>query len=809
MQTRNITFTGAGSTPVYKFMYSVNGVADSTTTISGNSISIPVSAAVAGDYTYTLTKVIDNNGCSQLQTSAATIAIKEVTASISGTTSVCFGTTAPEVTFTGSGWRASPPFTFTYRINVGPNLIAIANTENCISISAPTGVSGTFVYELLSVSGASGCSFPATGTATITVFPAPTITGTNSSCVNATGLTYTTEAGMTNYTWSLSGGAITSGVGTNSVTVNWGAQGAQSISVNYSNTYPCAAATPTIYTVYVGNMWIGNTSDWNSAANWCQGNVPTAIQDVVIPGSVALQPQIISAAAVSHDLILSGASASLQINAGQALTVNGNLTNNGTFTILSDALNNNGSLIVEGSGSGTGTIAYNRYLENNSRWFITSPSISTGFSYTGSFIGQVNGTYNFAPYNEGTNNWDYVNSIPPTLTPGMGYLVKLSSGNYVQYSGSLNGDLLLSLPSSTSYTGWNAIGNPYPSAIRIKDDAGYKGFLYQNRNTLDPNYQAIYLWNQDLGYTGSEQYYKVICNSGYLGKTYWGILSDLYVQAGQGFLVNIRYSAGTPGTIVFKKGTTTPNGMQVHSPVATTMKSAQATSWPGITLLATSNGHSRSTVVAFNSAMTTGLDPSYDAGLLSASDFNLYTHLVDGSSETNFTIQCLPDAMYDSLVVPVGIDLPQAGTLTFKADGVILPDGVYPVMEDRLLQISTALKTESDSLTVPIAEPSWGIGRFYLHFGGEAIHTEINSAVASPKLTALYSEHKIILYGTPEKGSQAWLYDINGRKLGGEYRLTSANRNEIPAAGIASGIYLLRIEGKTSRQTLKLTILNP
>jgi hypothetical protein len=767
---------------------------------------------VAGDYTYTLTKVIDNNGCSQLQTSAATIAIKEVTASISGTTSVCFGTTAPEVTFTGSGWRASPPFTFTYRINGGANLTAVATTENCISIPAPTDVAGTFAYELVSVSADSGCTKVFTNplpSATITVSPAPVISGPNSVCVlNSTGIVYSTETGMNDYYWNISGGTITSATNTNEATVTWLAQGVKSISVNYKNSIGCRSAADTVLIVYVGNMWTGASSNlWNTSGNWCENTVPTASNDVVIatvPGYP--QPQINTIIAACRNLSISDPAASLIINAGQALTVHGNLINNGTFTINSDALDNNGSLIVNGTSSGT--VIYNRFLATN-RWHITSPSVNNGFTLNESSIDLVGGTFNFSPYVEANNNgWTYpYANLPTTLTPGMGYLIKLLTGSSVRYTGTVNGDVVLSLPSSSATTGWNAIGNPYTSALRIADELPDRGFIYQNRDVLDPNYQAVYLWNQTGTWTNTQQYYYVICNAGYTGKTYANILDDKYVQAGQGFLVNLIYNNGLNGTINFKKGTTAP-GMQVNSPTTTTMKSAQ-TSWPGITLLATSNGRTRSTIVAFNSAMTTGLDPSYDAGLLSASDFNLYTHLADGSSETNFTIQCLPDAMYDSLLVPVGIDLPQAGTLTFKADGVILPDGIYPVMEDRLLQVSTALKTESDSLTVPIAEPSWGIGRFYLHFGGEAIHTGINSAVASPKLTTLYSEHKIILYGTPEKGSRAWLYDINGRKLGGEYRLTSANRNEIPATGIASGIYLLRIEGKTSRQTLKLTILNP
>ncbi|MCK7533513.1 MAG: hypothetical protein MZV63_22010 [Marinilabiliales bacterium] len=52
----------------------------------------------------------------------------------------------------------------------------------------------------------------------------PVITGSNSVCPNAAGVTYSTPniAGH-NYTWVVTSGTIASGQGTNSITVNWGA----------------------------------------------------------------------------------------------------------------------------------------------------------------------------------------------------------------------------------------------------------------------------------------------------------------------------------------------------------------------------------------------------------------------------------------------------------------------------------------------------------------------------------------------------------------------------------------------------------
>jgi hypothetical protein len=104
-----------------------------------------------------------------------------------------------------------------------------------------------------------GCTAPIATTYNVTVnpLPTPTITGSNTLCAGSSGNVYTTQAGMTNYIWSISsGGTITAG-GTNSsntVTVAWNMAGLQFVSVNYTNTYGCTVASPVVYPVTVSNV---------------------------------------------------------------------------------------------------------------------------------------------------------------------------------------------------------------------------------------------------------------------------------------------------------------------------------------------------------------------------------------------------------------------------------------------------------------------------------------------------------------------------------------------------------------------------
>jgi hypothetical protein len=99
-----------------------------------------------------------------------------------------------------------------------------------------------------------GCeaSSPTVLNVTVGTLPTPSITGSNSVCLNSSLYVYTTQAGFSNYLWSVSnGGEIVSGQGTYQVEVSWTAKGANSVSVNYSSDMGCFAAFPADFQVDV------------------------------------------------------------------------------------------------------------------------------------------------------------------------------------------------------------------------------------------------------------------------------------------------------------------------------------------------------------------------------------------------------------------------------------------------------------------------------------------------------------------------------------------------------------------------------
>ena len=68
---------------------------------------------------------------------------------------------------------------------------------------------------------------------TINAFPVPTISPTT-ACAFSNGNVYTTQPGMNNYVWTITGDISHISGNTNSVTVNWGAAGTGSIQVTYN-----------------------------------------------------------------------------------------------------------------------------------------------------------------------------------------------------------------------------------------------------------------------------------------------------------------------------------------------------------------------------------------------------------------------------------------------------------------------------------------------------------------------------------------------------------------------------------------------
>ena len=203
------------------------GTANNTVTVTWNTVG---AQSVSVNYT-------NSNGCTAVSPTVYPVIVNPLQIpTVSGPGLVCNASTGNIYT-TQSGMTG-----YTWTVTGG----TITCGNGTASITVTWNLSGLQTVSVSYTTG-TGCTAPSPGTMTVVVIPlpTPTITGPNDICAGSTGVIYTTESGMSNYTWSISSGGITTaGAGTNSVTVSWITAGTQTISVSYSNTFGCAAASP-------------------------------------------------------------------------------------------------------------------------------------------------------------------------------------------------------------------------------------------------------------------------------------------------------------------------------------------------------------------------------------------------------------------------------------------------------------------------------------------------------------------------------------------------------------------------------------
>jgi hypothetical protein len=94
----------------------------------------------------------------------------------------------------------------------------------------------------------------------------------------------------------------------------------------HCDTETSTSTTVTVIDGPVSRYWTGAVDIyWNKAGNWNPVGVPTYLDDVVIPGTVSNQPVVIIQGLACHNMnIVTGAT--VTINPGITLTINGNLT---------------------------------------------------------------------------------------------------------------------------------------------------------------------------------------------------------------------------------------------------------------------------------------------------------------------------------------------------------------------------------------------------------------------------------------------------------------------------------------------------
>ncbi|MDP4209374.1 MAG: LamG-like jellyroll fold domain-containing protein [Bacteroidota bacterium] len=557
------------------------------------------------------------------------------------------------------------------------------------------------------------------------------------------------------------------------------------VNVSVVNAMGTATATLTLSVSAGTSTWNG-TGSWGATSNWSSGMLPLSGSNVIVQSGTLNIDQSVNI----KDLIMEP-SANVSIATGNSLTTTGNLTLKSDATGTASLINN-GTLTVSGISSAQ------RYMTGG-KWHIVSPiagaeGVATFVQDAGNAIPVNGANYAMMDYDEQGNAWNayFTASTSGSLVSGKGYCVRRSSDGVATFTGALTSGNLTASLTQNGY-GWNCIGNPYPSSININD--GSSSFLTVNASNLDANYGAVYLWDEQADYTGNRSDYKVISNAGFSFPSDRVLLQN-YITSGQGFFVK----AASAGLVNF-----TP-AMQSHQNGI--MLKASRVSWPAIRLNVTAGGNTASTVIAFNSAMTKGLDPTYDAGLLrGTSGLSLYSHLVNDNG-TDFAIQCLPDNLYNSLSIPLGIDSKNGGDLTFSAESVELPVDCNVTLEDKVTGTFTSLSA-GNTYTSTVAPGTTGTGRFYLHAVSNSTATSIPGLLAGQddQVVKAYGIRKTIYIKGNLNEASVVLYNLNGKSLK-IYKLSGNGSSTLNENSVASGSYIIRIVNEGKEYSFKVVLMD-
>jgi hypothetical protein len=354
----------------------------------------------AGSGTKTLASVPTVNGILSMEGTAAV----SVAPTYGATATLQYNRTVAQIT--GPEWIT--PFAATGGVSVIGTGVITANAPKTFNTSVPLtiGSGATLDTGGFVISGGSILTIASTGTllvSTTGVFPNFTTTSlATNSTVNYNGSAQTVAvktygnlllSGSGNKTFAgattivgvlaISGSAVallpnSTSSSTNSLSLGGVLQttagsygGTLSGATNQDATWFGTTTTGVlnVLTICLPGTWLGITNtDWNTASNWCGGNIPSAITNVRI-GTSSNQPIIGVGGGLCNNIIINSG-ATLTISGSNNLIVSGNWTNNGSFVSNTSTVSFNGT-ITQTIG-GTSSTIFNNLTNANTTGILTA-----------------------------------------------------------------------------------------------------------------------------------------------------------------------------------------------------------------------------------------------------------------------------------------------------------------------------------------------------------------------------------------------------------------------------------------------------
>ena len=473
-------------------------------------------------------------------------------------------------------------------------------------------------------------------------------------------------------------------------------------------------------------------------------------------------------------------------------SVVGNLTNNGSVTLNSDA-DEFASIIVGASSSGD--IVYNRYVNTagSAEWdLIGAPteglSISSFVTTNSTPLATSGSIYAVGVYDNSDDSWtNYTSSTigaAGNFDIGRGYQMATSSGATMAFTGTVaTTDQTQSIINNAGNGGrrWNLVANPYPSYLNANTNAhNSNNFLSVNSGVIDSNYSAIYGYDAD--------------GSGY--SIYNNTTTATYIAPGQAFFVAAASSSAANLSFTEAMQTTTGGDDFIAGRLANTSSELYLKLYEGENLVG-------DTKFYFDNNLSLGLDPGYDAGAYNQSSA-LASRLAEDDQGVNMGINAMGIDSFEQTTIPLVVNR-QAGTsFRISLEDLTIPESVEVFLEDTEAQTFTNLRTEDFTLN-PQLELS-GMGRFYLRLG----NTSLGGSDIEESYISIYNpmdKDYITIEGLANiQKANVRLYNIIGQEILSKTLQTGLSTQNISTAGLTTGIYVIKLEVDSTLISKKIVI---
>ena len=485
-----------------------------------------------------------------------------------------------------------------------------------------------------------------------------------------------------------------------------------------------------------------------------------------------------------------------------AVTMSGNFSNSGTFTLNSDS-NEFSSIIIGGTVSGN--ISYNRYVNpvGTNEWdLIGAPvegqSINSFVTANASTLASNGDAYAIGYYDNYWNEWEnYTTSsnwypFDGNFILGMGFQMATISGGTLKFTGTpastLQTQAIIDNDAANSGAGtqWNLIANPFPSYLQGNTNAhSTNNFLTVNSDKLNDEYEAIY------GYDADGTGYTVYNNSS----------AALFLAPGQAFMVaSDNPNVENPDVLSFTTAMRTTTGGDDFIAGRNSENSFEL-----ILKLYEGDSEIDHTKFYFKEGLNLKLDPGYDAG-----HFNqqaaLTSRLVEEDEGVGFAINAMGLESINDVVIPLVVNRESGNgfKISIYTNDMYEDTNIY--LEDNVQGTVTLLNEQDFELTPQ--DNLNGAGRFFVHLTSTSL--SIEDDIETHLLNVYKSDinNFITVEGTANQSNQInlRLYNILGKEVVSKTLENNINTQTISTQGLATGIYVIKLKSGNTVLTKKLII---